>query len=63
MTPEQAEEVFFSAYRDEYSKQALNWSRPVVQREVNLKAYQSLIDAINQENDLKYATQYLSQAS
>jgi len=62
MTPEQAEEIFYKAYREEQSKQSLNWSKPVIQKEVRLKAYQSLISEIENEFIKRQAEQYLSRS-
>ena len=63
MTPEQAEEIFYKTYKEESLKQSLEWSKPVIQKEVQMKAFESLIEAVKEEFVREQAVKYLESVS
>ena len=62
MTPEQIEDIYYSAYSKAFHDHELG-AEPFDQRAVRMSCWQAVIDAVNQENDLKYANQYLNSNS
>lgn len=59
MTPEEAENIDFSARSVEYNKHKDNYE-PVIQRQVRMAGYQALIDAVRAETDKEWALKLLS---
>ena len=62
MTPEQIENIYYSAYSKAFHAHEVGVT-PLDQKAVRMAGWQAVIDAMNQENDLKYAEQYLSQST
>jgi len=60
VSPDEAEKIYYQAYSKALSENP--GVVAVVQKELRMKAWQAVVDKINQENDLKYAEQYLSKA-
>jgi hypothetical protein len=63
MTPEQAEEIFYKTYREEQAKQQMEWSKPIIQKEVRMRAYEALIEAVKEECVREQAVKYLEGVS
>lgn len=61
VSPDEAEKIYYQAYSKALSENT--GVVAVVQKELRMKAWQAVVDKINQENDLKYAEQYLSQST
>jgi len=61
VSPDEAEKIYYQAYSKALSENP--GVVAVVQKELRMKAWQAVVDKINQENDLKYAEQYLSQST
>jgi len=61
VSPDEAERIYYQAYSKALSENP--GVVAVVQKELRMKAWQAVVDKINQENDLKYAEQYLSQST
>lgn len=51
MTPEQAQEIYIAARQAEFREQADVWSKPVIQKQADLKGWEAVIKAI--ENELR----------
>ena len=62
MTPKEARDLYDETYRAERLKLCGQWSKPVIQEELSLKAWEVVIKAINQENDLRLVDAYLKQS-
>ena len=46
VTPEQAEDVYYRALLAAYHEHHNDWTRPTVQRECILRAWQAVVDAL-----------------
>lgn len=60
MTGKEAMEFYYSEYRRLRLEDCGKWSEPVVQKELNIKAFQSLIDRIESDMTLRLAENYLN---
>jgi len=62
MTPEQIEDIYYKACAKAFHAHEIGVT-PLDQKAVRMAGWQAVIDAMNQENDLKYAEQYLNSKS
>jgi hypothetical protein len=60
MTPEQIEEIYYTASAKAFHAHEVG-VKPLDQKAVRMAGWQAVIDAMNQENDIKLANQYLHQ--
>lgn len=58
MTPEEAQEIYHAASLIEYEKHRNSYS-PVNQQKVNLAGYQAIIEAVENEQTIKFVSKYL----
>lgn len=61
MTGKEAMEFYYSEYRRLRLEACGKWSEPVVQKELNIQAFQSLVDKIKSDMTLELAEKYLNQ--
>ena len=59
MTPEQAEDIYYAAYRQEGMIQH-HENRPLNQSEIRAAAWQAVIDAVTKEIDTDWTKRYLA---
>ena len=51
MTPEKAQEIYIAARQAEFREQADEWSKPVIQKQADLKGWEAVIKAVKKEAD------------
>ena len=51
MTPEKAQEIYIAARQAEFREQADVWSKPVIQKQADLKGWEAVIAAVRKETD------------
>lgn len=60
MTPEEAEDIYYAAYRDSMHRQQISDRNPVNQAIVRKDAWQAVIDAVTKEIDTDWARRFLA---
>lgn len=58
MTPEEAHDFFHEAKREERLSLCGQWSKPVVQKEICIKAFARLLEKIEEEMTVKFVNKY-----
>lgn len=58
MTPETAEQIYYQTYED-LRQSLVDASKPLDQRDLRMKSWQAVIDALNEEFILSQALKYL----
>ncbi len=58
MTPEEAQDIYHAAATVEYEKHRNSYS-PVNQQKVNLAGYQAIIEAVENEQTVRFVNKYL----
>ncbi len=59
MTPEQVESIYYEAYSKARNEPEAG-VKPLDQREIRMKSWQAVIDAIKSESDTELAEKYLN---
>lgn len=59
LTPEQAENIYYEAYR-KASGSHMSGVSPLIQADLRRQAWQAVIDAFNKESDHEWARRYLA---
>ena len=59
MTPQQAEDIYYAAYRDEGVRMHMQ-NKPVDQKALQMACWQAVIDAVTKEIDTDWTKRYLA---